>query len=106
MGNAITIQFRQNPSTHSFARKDAHGPADDRVANNFTPWRGIGRRRTELVLQPQIYLRKMRTELYPHVEKMVRAFEIRSLLPEGKGWIVDGRKYRPGPSDDEFREAR
>jgi hypothetical protein len=37
---------------------------------------------------------------------MVRAYEIRSLLPEGKGWIVDGRKYRPGPSDDDFRATR
>lgn len=59
-----------------------------------------------LYFNRRYYLRKMRTELYPHIEKMVRAYEIRSLLPEGKGWIVDGTKYRPGPSDDDFRAAR
>ena len=59
-----------------------------------------------LYFNRRYYLRKMRTELYPYLEKMVRAYGIRSILPEGKSWIVDGRKYRPGPTDDEFRAAR
>jgi hypothetical protein len=59
-----------------------------------------------LYFNRRYYLRKMRTELYPQVEKMVRAYGIRSILPAGKGWIVDGRKFRPGPGDDEFRAAR
>jgi hypothetical protein len=59
-----------------------------------------------LYFNRRYYLRKMRTELYPHLEKMIRAYEIRALLPEGKGWIVDGRRYHPGPSDDDFRADR
>ena len=59
-----------------------------------------------LYFNRRFYLRKMRTELYPYIEKMVDRYRIRLILPEGKGWIVDGRKYRPGPSDEDFRAAR
>ncbi len=59
-----------------------------------------------LYFNRRFYLRKLRTELYPYVEKMGDRYRIRLILPEGKGWIVDGRKYRPGPSDEDFRAAR
>lgn len=61
---------------------------------------------TSMVLNRRFHLRKLRAELYPQVETMTNAYAVRSLLPAGKGWIVNGKRFRPGLTDDEFLEQR